>query len=275
MRKTVMNKPSNETILRPNQTIRSRDILNIQMCGITYPDKNYEITREHSKVACIEYIEKGAGVVQIDDHLFFPEEGDSYFLQTGTNHHYYSDKDNPWRKIFINVSGSLLDSLIEGYGLKNNYYFKGLDLHLEMHCIFDLIKKSTEDHTEEIICILNRIFFKMREQVKESDRASDTAEKMKEYLRNHAAAKFRIEELCNYISRSESRTIKIFKEAYGITPYAYFLDKKIRLAKDMLLNTNLSVRQIADHLHFADEYYFSNIFKRKTGVPPTKYRQHK
>lgn len=270
-----MNKPSNETILRPNQTIRSRDILNIQMCGITYPDKNYEITREHSKVACIEYIEKGAGVVQIDDHLFFPEEGDSYFLQTGTNHHYYSDKDNPWRKIFINVSGSLLDSLIEGYGLKNNYYFKGLDLHLEMHCIFDLIKKSTEDHTEEIICILNRIFFKMREQVKESDRASDTAEKMKEYLRNHAAAKFRIEELCNYISRSESRTIKIFKEAYGITPYAYFLDKKIRLAKDMLLNTNLSVRQIADHLHFADEYYFSNIFKRKTGVPPTKYRQHK
>jgi len=142
-----------------------------------------------------------------------------------------------------------------------------------MHHIFDLVKESKEDCTEEIICILNRIFFKMREQIKVSDHTSDTAEKMKEYLRNRAAAKFQIEELCQYISRSESQTIKIFKEAYGITPYAYFLDKKIRLAKDMLLNTNLSVKQIADHLHFADEYYFSNIFKKKIGVPPTKYRK--
>lgn len=268
-----MNKPSHETILRANQSTRSRDILNIQMCGITYPDKNYEIGRDRSKVACIEYVEKGTGVVQIDDQTFYPEEGDSYFLQAGADHHYYSDRENPWQKIFINVSGSLLESLIEGYGLKNIYYFKGLDLHREMHGIFDLVQNGTEDPTEEIICILNRIFFKMREHVKESDRTSDTAEKMKEYLRNHAAAKFQIEELCRYISRSESQTIKIFKEACGITPYAYFLEKKIRLAKDMLLNTNLSVRQIADHLHFADEYYFSNIFKKKTGVSPTKYRK--
>ncbi|MBR6793843.1 MAG: helix-turn-helix transcriptional regulator [Clostridia bacterium] len=268
-----MNKPSHETVLRPIQATRSRDILNIRLCGITYPDKNYEINRENSDLACIEYIEKGTGVVQIDDQIFYPEEGDSYFLQAGSNHYYYSDRENPWKKIFINVSGRLLDSLIEGYGLKNVYYYKGLDLKKEMHHIFDLVKESKEDCTEEIICILNRIFFKMREQIKVSDHTSDTAEKMKEYLRNRAAAKFQIEELCQYISRSESQTIKIFKEAYGITPYAYFLDKKIRLAKDMLLNTNLSVKQIADHLHFADEYYFSNIFKKKIGVPPTKYRK--
>ena len=262
-----------EEIYYINQSNRSRDILNIQMCGITYPDRNYEIGRENSNVACIEYIEKGAGAVQIEDQTFYPEEGDSYFLQVGTTHRYHSDRENPWQKVFINVSGSLLDSLIEGYGLKSIYYFKGLDLKEELHRIFTLAKETDTDCTEEIICLLNRIFFKMREQIKGQDHTSDTAEKMKEYLRNHAAGRFSLDALCKYISRSESQTIKIFKEAYGITPYAYFLSKKIKLAQDMLLSTNLSVKQIAAHLRFADEYYFSNIFKKKTGRSPTQYRK--
>ena len=264
---------ANEEIYHVNQTGFARDILNIQMCGITYPDKHYEIGRECSDVICIEYIEKGMGVLQIDNETFYPEEGDSYLLQLGTAHRYFSDRENPWKKIFINISGSLADSLIEGYGLKKLYYFKGLDLQKELRAIFTLAKEHRGDSTEEIICLLNRIFFKMREHVKGIDYASDPARKMKEYLRNHAASKFRMESLCRYVSRSESQTIKIFRSAYGITPYAYFLNKKIQLAKDMLLNTNLSVKQIANHLSFADEYYFSNVFKQKVGLSPTAYRK--
>ncbi|MBQ7095707.1 MAG: helix-turn-helix transcriptional regulator [Clostridia bacterium] len=268
-----MKRAGNEEIYYVNQTGGIRDLLRIQMCGITYPDKNYEISRKNSDVACLEYIEKGMGVLRIDGQTFYPEEGDTYLLQVGTTHHYFSDKETPWKKIFINVSGSLPDSLIEGYGLKNIYYFKGLDLSNELQMILALAKENKEDSTEEIICILNRAFLKMREHIKSIDHPFDIAEKMREYLRNHAASKFKMEELCRYISRSESQSIKIFKKAYGITPYAYFLEKKIKLAKDMLINTNLSVKQIADHLNFADEYYFSNIFKQKTGLSPAKYRK--
>ena len=273
MRKTVMKRAVNEEIYYVKQTGSARELLNIQMCGITHPDRNYEIGREISNVACIEYIEKGMGVVEIDGQTFYPKEGDSYFLQVGTKHHYFSDRENPWQKIFINVSGGLLDSLIEGYGLKKIYYFKGLDLSKELRHIYNLAKEKKPDSTEEIICILNQIFFKMRAHIRCTDPTLHVAEKMKDYLCNHAASRFKIEKLCQYISRSESQTIKIFKAAYGITPYAYFLEKKIKLAKDMLLNTNLSVKQIADHLSFADEYYFSNVFKQKTGVSPSKYRK--
>ncbi len=268
-----MDHTVNEKIHYISQTNSTRDILNIQMCGITYPDKNYRIGRECSDVACIEYIEKGMGVLHIDGQTFYPEEGDTYFLQIGTNHRYYSDKENPWKKIFINVSGSLLDSLIEGYGLKKVYHFKGLDLSKEMRRIFNLAKENKENSTEEIICILNMIFLKMRNHVRNTNHSFDLAEQIKEYLRNNAASKFKMEQLCKHISRSESQTIKIFKEAFGITPYAYFLDKKIKLARDMLLNTNLSIKQIAGNLNFADEYYFSNLFKKKVGVSPTRYRK--
>lgn len=275
MRKTVMKNAGNEDIYYVNQTSYDRSVFNVQMCGITYPDKTYEILRNNSPIYCIEYIEKGTGTVHIGDNTFYPEEGDCYFLHTGYTHHYYSDKNNPWKKCFINVKGSLIDSLVEGYQLKNRFHFKMLDVSKELYTIIELGKNHSEDCTEEIICIVNSIFYKMRDSVKENNFTYELAEKMKDYLRTNAAFKFKIEKLCEYISRSESQTIKIFKEAYGITPYAYFLDKKIGLAKGMLLNTNLSVKQIAYELNFTDEYYFSNVFKSKVGVSPGKYRKIK
>ena len=124
-----------------------------------------------------------------------------------------------------------------------------------------------------MIGILNEIFLKMYNRVKTDKNQDSTAVRMKEFLNGRLLESFRMEELCDYIGKSESRTIQIFKSAYGVTPYAYLLNEKINLAKQMLKNTNMSVKQIAYKLKFADEYYFSNVFKSKTGLSPLKYRK--
>lgn len=137
-----------------------------------------------------------------------------------------------------------------------------------------MAKENTIDNTEKTVVAVNKILCKMMSCVKENSSTPSLAEKMKDYLNLHLSSKFRLENLCEYVSMSESQTIRIFREAYGITPYAYVLDKKIKLAKDMLSNTSLSVKQIAHKLCFTDEYYFSNVFKRKVGVPPRSYRNN-
>ncbi len=263
----------NEDIYTIHQKSDTRDVIKLDICGITYPDKNYEIYRKLSKTACIEYIESGTGTVHIDNNTFRPCEGDSYFLHSYKKHHYFSDKENPWKKYFINLSGNLLETLIDGYHLKDIHFFPGLNIKNELCEIIELSKNNENDNTGEIICILNRIFLKMHTSVKTKSSAPRIAEEMKNYLNLHIQDKFKIEDLCKHISRSESRTIRIFKDAYGVTPYAYVLNKKIILAKSLLLNTNLSVKQIAYKLNFTDEYYFSNIFKDKTGVSPSSFRK--
>ena len=40
------------------------------------------------------------------------------------------------------------------------------------------------------------------------------------------------------------------------------------------LDEPLPIRAIAHELSFADEYYFSNVFRRKTGLSPRAYRQN-
>jgi len=263
---------ANEEVYYIRQKIENEEIIKFHICGITYPNSNYLISRQRSNVACIEYVEEGTGTVITENTEFHPGEGDSYFLHAGVKHHYYSDKEKPWKKYFVNVSGTLLESLIDGYKLSNIHYFPGLNIKEELCRIIEFSKNAQKDYSLEMIGVLNEIFLKMH-SCTSRERDVGIAAKMKEFLNTQVTEKFKMEDLCKYVSRSESQTIRIFKSAYGITPYNYILNKKISLAKRFLRNTNLSVKQIAEKLNFADEYYFSNFFKQKVGKSPIKYRK--
>ena len=262
-----------EEIYRFQQKSQNRDLIRFEMCGITFPDKSYEIKRENSKVNCIEYIEAGTGTVHLDAMTFHPMGGDSYFLQSKKKQHYFSDRNNPWKKYFINFSGRLADSLTEGYGLSNQSHFVGLDIKDELCRIIEIGKQNDSDSTSSLIGILNEILFKMHTHQKNGSEGTGIEYEMKDFLNTQITEKFKIESLCKQVSRSESQTIRIFKNAFGITPYAYLLSKKIDFSKKLLENTNLSVGQIAEKLCFADEYYFSNTFKNKVGIAPSTYRK--
>lgn len=263
----------NEEVYHINQKSESKDIIKFYICGTTFPDKKYRINRPQSKVACIEYIEEGSGTVYISGEKLCPKAGDSYFLQAGKNHLYFSDQEQPWKKHFINVSGKLIENLVEGYGIGEISLFEGLDTSEELKRIIEIAKSGADDCTKELIGIINELFLKMHNHIKEKSEHRGIEAEMKDFLNTQITSKFQINLLCKHISKSESQTIRIFKNAYGITPYAYVLGKKIDLAQKMLTGTNLSVKQIATKLCFVDEYYFSNTFKQKTGYTPTQYRK--
>ncbi len=54
--------------------------------------------------------------------------------------------------------------------------------------------------------------------------------------------------------------------------FAYLKNKKISLAKHLLLNTNESIASIANDLCFYDQGYFSKTFKEVVGITPHRFR---
>ena len=70
----------------------------------------------------------------------------------------------------------------------------------------------------------------------------------------------------NYASFREE-----FKSYTGLSPYQYFLQMKINRAKELLLDGGLSVKEISYKLAFDNPYYFSRLFKKKTGMAPSQW----
>lgn len=66
---------------------------------------------------------------------------------------------------------------------------------------------------------------------------------------------------------------KAFRTITGTSPGQYLLDLKIEKAGQMLRETALTVAEIANRTGFESEFYFSRIFKKKTGFTPSEYRK--
>ncbi len=85
----------------------------------------------------------------------------------------------------------------------------------------------------------------------------------------------------------EERSVQYFAEHLFVTPKhltqtvkdltgrpagAFIDDVVITEAKILLNNHNLSIGQVADELHFSDQFFFSKYFKKYAGVSPSQYR---
>ena len=63
-----------------------------------------------------------------------------------------------------------------------------------------------------------------------------------------------------------------FRAYTGFSPTAYRNAIRIRAARSELINTDLSVRAVAEKCGFEDPFYFSRVFRALTGASPREYR---
>jgi AraC-like DNA-binding protein len=64
----------------------------------------------------------------------------------------------------------------------------------------------------------------------------------------------------------------LLKKETGLNAQEHIHQYVIEEAKNILLNSNQSVSEIAFHLGFEYPQYFSRLFKQKTGTTPLEYR---
>ena len=82
-----------------------------------------------------------------------------------------------------------------------------------------------------------------------------------------------IDNICEQIAYSKAYLFRIFKAKTGKTIMAYFTELKIKQAKQLLRENELSVKEIAEKLGFSTPDYFTKTFKRVTGFTPLAYKK--
>jgi AraC-like DNA-binding protein len=71
---------------------------------------------------------------------------------------------------------------------------------------------------------------------------------------------------------SETKFKVLLKKITGIPPNVFFMENKLKKAKDLLAENKMSVLEISNQLSFANSSYFALKFKRKYGIKPKKFR---
>ena len=94
-----------------------------------------------------------------------------------------------------------------------------------------------------------------------------------DYLKKNMDKQITLEDISGSFSYSLSSIKRIFKEETGSGIISYLNHLRMQRAKELLLETDQSISQIAFALGFSNVYYFSVAFKKKWGVSPSGFRR--
>jgi LacI family transcriptional regulator len=94
-------------------------------------------------------------------------------------------------------------------------------------------------------------------------------------IRDHAAKAVSIEQLLADIPVSRSALFRRFKEHLGLSPKKELSRVRLERAKALLINSKLSVEEIARQTFQTDATHFISVFRSATGVTPTVYRRQR
>lgn len=92
------------------------------------------------------------------------------------------------------------------------------------------------------------------------------------YLEAKMPERVDLETLAALAGLSQSHYSRAFKASTGVAPYQWQLQARVERAKDLLLNTNGRLEDIAEATGFADAVHFGRTFRRMTGATPIAWR---
>ncbi len=232
----------------------------------------YKIHRKHTDLYCFEYIISGTQYV-VADKKYKVSAGDFCIIHGHGKHLYYADKNAPPTKASICVYGNFIKNLLDAYGITQTVFPNTNVLHIFENLFSQ--KKGELDYNyfcQKTAMAVHELIHCILPNKQHNKKLPDYIVDAKKILDGSLWESLNLDAVCKSVGISKPQLIKSFKRYHGATPYNYLLDLKINTAKLLLVNTDTSIKEIAYSLKFPDEYYFSNLFKKKVGVSPTVYK---
>ncbi|MCG7201471.1 AraC family transcriptional regulator [Marinobacter pelagius] len=97
--------------------------------------------------------------------------------------------------------------------------------------------------------------------------------KVIDFIERNIDADLGLEDLANLAGFSEFHFSRMFKKSTGFTPHRYVTERRIARAKELLLRTQMPIKDISNQLGFGDQAHLSTVFKRLTGTTPKRFRE--
>ncbi len=120
--------------------------------------------------------------------------------------------------------------------------------------------------------VLSTIFYAEKNNFFTNTDVTQKINYAKTLMRNINYSNTSIQQIAKELNMSYSWFRRLFKAYTGFSPTQYLIEINIQQAKNLLRNTEQSVKAIGYSLQFESTSYFVTLFKEKTGLTPKAYR---
>lgn len=232
-----------------------------------------------------------------DGKEYFLKAGDIFFLKKGIHHWGETPFDENTSWLFIHfrhaeVPDDIPELSSDFRHIKNVHcseedYRRVLTLPKHLH---NMLNTDIEDKFRKVVELFNSDnpylmayvntcvhellvdLYMIQHTNASPDSTASRTRRIYRFLSDNVEKPFSPTDLEKHMELSFKHIGKIFKEQTGMTLHECHTKFKIERATRMLCSTSLNISEISERLGFSDPLYFSNVFKKHTGLSPRTYR---
>lgn len=220
----------------------------------------------------------------------FSDEKKDYVLKAGSCllcnpgdpdicYKYPEDKNEPWRFLWLAFNAGSNQTKCRAFYNQFGAIFQlpeksSLIQHLESYRSYT---KSPHELTAiEGAQLVMNIFSELSNTTRTASETNSThsiVNKINTYLTEKDIQYASIANIAQAMNLSREHISRVFKENTGISLQQYIIQQKIKMASRLLLQTNLSIKQISSKLGFANQQNFTRAFRKHKIYAPNQYRK--
>jgi AraC-like DNA-binding protein len=241
---------------------------------------DFSIERLSYPYYVIEYGIRGRGTLEIDGTCHELRSGVIAGFAPGMRHKYSVDDSDPLEHIFLVITGSGVEELFQKCHLTKRGSIMSYEPQRALEIFSNIMDTGLEKSpfSRELCCIyLKTVLYEQTASDIKKGRLHSESEKTYHRCRSYIDRNFSeitaISEVAENCYVNIRYMARLFKTYAAITPQQYVMRLKMNRAGQLLLNSELPIKNVATLVGFSDPYHFSRNFSKFHSISPKQYRR--
>ncbi len=218
-------------------------------------------------------------IVSLEGKLHLTVEGTSYIAEPGTIIHIAKGMQGKYEnteKIGGQIAHICFDAYKGEYSI-NKHFKVDIENGSIIASIAEKLKQCADQPASMAALKCQVLFYELLGKVVEGmSQCTQTAVNMEEvldYMHQRYQMPLSVMQIAEYFHIDRRQLAYLFKRHTGMSPLNYLTEYRIRKSKELLRRREYPVMKVAELVGIEDNLYFSRMFKKRTGLSPTAYRE--
>lgn len=226
----------------------------------------------------LHYVVAGQGSYFVDNKTYHLHEGQAFLIFPGDLTTYKADDTHPWSYLWIGFDGNDCDNLLEHLGLTKQCHVVTSTAHkVTSELLETIVRSSPIDLANPVkrLSAITEIFSSLvSDAVPKSLHQTDPIEKALAFIHSNYQYDVRINNLADTVNMERTWLYRLFIDEMGQSPKAYLTAYRLKMAKDYLLTSQLTLTEVALTCGFSSSSAFHKHFKKASGITPKAFREN-
>lgn len=238
---------------------------------------HYKEREEGTEQYILLYCTEGAGVIEVEGRTYRLEASEAFCIPKELRHKYYADQKEPWSILWVHFKGKNVKHFpvheLKVIRIQSRHSMNRLMVLFKL--LFRVLERNyTMGNFIYISQVLSLILAEVycREKMDESNVQDRHVTMVIRYMYQNIDRNLSLEDISQEVKLSKSYLNSLFKTHTSRAPMDFFIHLKMQEACKILKETDFFIYEVSAKLGYADQYYFSRIFKKVMGMSPKDYK---